>query len=172
MPTFVIEDHMLDWHTCQICYPLEIKLLLLLLSAQSDQSLCWALYGSLRMQHFMRAAKTLIRRGRCPGWSEFLLGAQVILLFFAMFLLIHKGVLTGSPRLALQWDTRAKWSIRAAFSSGTGLRSRNSQTFLFRETKYGWQIVRTRTVAYMVLGGKIFSNVHSNQDFPGTGDHG
>ena len=31
MPTFIIEDHMLDWHTCQICYPLEIKLLLLLL---------------------------------------------------------------------------------------------------------------------------------------------
>ena len=23
---------MLDWHTCQICYPVEIKLLLLLLS--------------------------------------------------------------------------------------------------------------------------------------------
>ena len=29
MPTFVTEDHMLDWHKCQICYPLEIKLLLL-----------------------------------------------------------------------------------------------------------------------------------------------
>ena len=26
----VIEDHMLDWHLCQICYPLEIKLLSLL----------------------------------------------------------------------------------------------------------------------------------------------
>ena len=30
-PIFVIEDHMLDWHTCQICYPLKIKLSLLLL---------------------------------------------------------------------------------------------------------------------------------------------
>ena len=30
MPTLVIEDHMLDWHKCQLCYPLEIKLLLLL----------------------------------------------------------------------------------------------------------------------------------------------
>ena len=30
MPTFVPEDHMLDWHKCQICYPLEIKWLLLL----------------------------------------------------------------------------------------------------------------------------------------------
>ena len=24
---FVIEDHTLDWHSCQICYPLEIKIL-------------------------------------------------------------------------------------------------------------------------------------------------
>ena len=30
MHVFVSEDHMLDWHSCQICYPLEIKLLLLL----------------------------------------------------------------------------------------------------------------------------------------------
>ena len=29
--TFVIQDHMLDWHLCQICFPLEMKLLLLLL---------------------------------------------------------------------------------------------------------------------------------------------
>ena len=29
MYVFVSEDHMLDWHPCQICYPLEIKLLLL-----------------------------------------------------------------------------------------------------------------------------------------------
>ena len=28
MTLFVIEDHMLDWHLCQICYSLEIKLLL------------------------------------------------------------------------------------------------------------------------------------------------
>ena len=28
IPTFVSEDHTLDWHTCQICYPLDIKLLL------------------------------------------------------------------------------------------------------------------------------------------------
>ena len=31
MPTFVIEEHLLDWHTCHICHPLEKKLLLLLL---------------------------------------------------------------------------------------------------------------------------------------------
>ena len=30
MHVFVFEDHMLDWHSCQICYPLEIKLLFLL----------------------------------------------------------------------------------------------------------------------------------------------
>ena len=34
MYIFVIEDHMLDWHSCQICYPLEIKL-----KKQSKQSL-------------------------------------------------------------------------------------------------------------------------------------
>ena len=28
MATFVIEDHMLDWHICQIGYRLEIKLVL------------------------------------------------------------------------------------------------------------------------------------------------
>ena len=27
----LIEDRMSDWHSCQICFPLEIKLLLLLL---------------------------------------------------------------------------------------------------------------------------------------------
>ena len=30
MPTYVTEDHTLDWRTCQICYPLEIMFLLLL----------------------------------------------------------------------------------------------------------------------------------------------
>ena len=28
MDVFVSEDHRLDWHLCQICYPLEMKLLL------------------------------------------------------------------------------------------------------------------------------------------------
>ena len=28
MYVFVFEDHMLDWHSCQMCYPLEIKVLL------------------------------------------------------------------------------------------------------------------------------------------------
>ena len=27
MYVFVSEDHMLDWHSCQICYALELKLL-------------------------------------------------------------------------------------------------------------------------------------------------
>ena len=41
-------------------------------SAQSDQSLCCALYGWIRTQSFvMRTAKTLIRLGECPGWSVF-----------------------------------------------------------------------------------------------------
>ena len=52
-------------------------------SAQSDQSLHCALNRQLRAKcFFMRTAKTLdqIRLGRCPGWSESSLGAQVILL--------------------------------------------------------------------------------------------
>ena len=36
MYVFVFEDHMLDWHSCQMCYPLEIKLLLLLLEKTPD----------------------------------------------------------------------------------------------------------------------------------------
>ena len=32
MFVLVSEDHMLDWHSCQICYPLEIKVLLLIQS--------------------------------------------------------------------------------------------------------------------------------------------
>ena len=49
--------------------------------AQSDQSLRCALNGYLKIQcFFMRTAKTLIRLGGCPGWSESLLGAHVILL--------------------------------------------------------------------------------------------
>ena len=44
---------------------------------QSDQSLCCALNASLRTQgFFMQTAKTLIRLGRCPGWSETSLGAH------------------------------------------------------------------------------------------------
>ena len=33
----------------------------------------------------MRTAKTLIRKGGCPGWSEPILGTQVILLVLSSF---------------------------------------------------------------------------------------
>ena len=50
-------------------------------SAQSDQSLRCALNGQLRTPAFlMRTAKTLIRLGGCPGWSESSLGAHALLL--------------------------------------------------------------------------------------------
>ena len=46
-------------------------------SAQSYQSLRCALNGWLKTQaFFMRTAKTLIRLGGCPGWSESSLGAH------------------------------------------------------------------------------------------------
>ena len=48
-------------------------------SAQSDYSLCCALNSKLRNQaFFMRTAKTLIRLGGCPDWSDSSLGAQAI----------------------------------------------------------------------------------------------
>ena len=50
-------------------------------SDQPNQSLRCALNGQLKVQAFiMRTTKTLIRLGRCPGWSESSLGAQDILL--------------------------------------------------------------------------------------------
>ena len=50
-------------------------------STQSDQSLRWALSGKLSTQcFFMWTATTLKRLGVCPGWSESLLGTEVILL--------------------------------------------------------------------------------------------
>ena len=50
-------------------------------SAQSDQSLHCVLNGYLRTQaFFMLTAKTLIRLGGYPGWSESSLGAHVIML--------------------------------------------------------------------------------------------
>ena len=46
-------------------------------SAQSDQRLHCVLNGQLWAQgFFMRTAKTLIRLGGCPGWSESLLGTH------------------------------------------------------------------------------------------------
>ena len=36
---FVFEDNMLVWHSCQICYPLEIKLLLLLFLSDCKRTL-------------------------------------------------------------------------------------------------------------------------------------
>ena len=50
-------------------------------STQSDQSIRCALNGYLRTHaFFMRTAKTLIRLGGCPGWSESSLGAHATLL--------------------------------------------------------------------------------------------
>ena len=51
-------------------------------SAQSDHSLRYALTGWLRTQtFFMQTAKTLIRLGGCPGWSESSLGSHLLCWF-------------------------------------------------------------------------------------------
>ena len=66
-----IEDSDQPWH------PPRLIRVLAWASAQSDQSLCCALNGKVRTQaFFMRTAKTLIRLGGCPGWSESSLGAH------------------------------------------------------------------------------------------------
>ena len=48
MYVFVFEDHMLDWHSCQICYSLEIKSLLLLFLWHMDPfAFLFMTYGSI-----------------------------------------------------------------------------------------------------------------------------
>ena len=84
----VIEDHMLDWHSCQIRYPLEIKLLLLLLLSLLS---CQVMFLEIGIRHnnhsrsscsineprhdknsktSVRPAKTQISLGIRPVWSE------------------------------------------------------------------------------------------------------
>ena len=36
MYVFVFEDHILDWHSCQICYPLDIKLVFIIIVIIKD----------------------------------------------------------------------------------------------------------------------------------------
>ena len=59
MPTFVIEDHMSDWQICQICYPHEIKLLLLILHRlwlpQMSQVMLLFVLRKLSLQTRMRS---------------------------------------------------------------------------------------------------------------------
>ena len=78
---------------------------------------------------------------------------------------------------------RVKLHVCAAFCSGTGLRSRNSQTFTthFHISELGnlvhfstlsmWDFSTADNsfVQMVVHGGK--NNVLSNRDFPRTGDH-
>ena len=49
-------------------------------SAQSDQRLCYVLMRKLRNQGFCLWQRGLFSLGKCPGWSESSLAAQVILL--------------------------------------------------------------------------------------------
>ena len=70
-------------------------------SVQSDQSLRCALNGWLRTQvFFMRTAKTLIRLGGCPGWSESSLGAHSFCSFShvaAQFIITARGHSACNP---------------------------------------------------------------------------
>ena len=80
------------------------------LSEDSDQPVhppirC-ALNGKLRTQSFfMRTAKNLIRLGGCPGWSESLLGARVILLVLSCCGYL-KGIIVDCLRILCKWPKR------------------------------------------------------------------
>ena len=70
-------------------------------SAQSDQSLRCALNGYLSiLALFKRTAKTLIRLGRCQGWSESSLGAHAILL-----VLSRCGSFVYNSEVTLLWES-------------------------------------------------------------------
>ena len=89
----VIEDHILDWHSCQICYPLEIKVLLLfwlsrsmyfgpinffLKSVIDDENSNISLPSRLMTRPtkwHVRPAKNQISLGSRPFWSESSLSA-------------------------------------------------------------------------------------------------
>ena len=90
---------------------------------QSDQILHCALNGWLRTQgFFIRTAKTLIRLGRCPGWSEYSLGcwfchAAIQLLFEKCRYRISpylkkRTFLSASPSISLIW----KWVIHIPYN--------------------------------------------------------
>ena len=73
-----------SWQNQQNCMCDQRRLRSASASAQSDQSLhCLheeSLGSELPIEH---TAKTLIRLGRCPGWSESLLGVHAILLILS-----------------------------------------------------------------------------------------
>ena len=95
-------------------------------STQCDQSLRSALYGESRTQcFFMRTAKTLIRLGGCPGWSESSLGAQVILLVLSVFSIStcsdETRILTQKKKRAPVWFlkplTQTQWLVKICYLS-------------------------------------------------------
>ena len=80
------------------------------LSAQSDQSLS-CLHEEILGRECI--AKTLIRLGGCPGWSEFLLGAQAILLVLSCCSSTSITACTQPYPQPLCWNLwqTASWSL-------------------------------------------------------------
>ena len=85
-------------------------------SAQFDQSLRCALNGLLRTQaFFMRTAKSLIRLGGCPGWSESSLGAQSHCWFCHEAAQMDLGI-AQTANLTVDYATVLFWKITRWFS--------------------------------------------------------
>ena len=80
-------------------------------SAQSDQSLRCALIGWLRAQSFfMRTAKTLIRLGACPGWSESSLGTHSLCWFCHVEAQIYFGYFSRNLSGFANFVCHCRWA--------------------------------------------------------------
>ena len=94
-------------------------------SLSLDQSLRCALSGWLRTQGFFRqTAKTLIRLGECPGWSESLLGAQVIWLVLSwggsfLDVSVSFPLMFWCRVWDMDFDCISSWSLSFQFTSLT-----------------------------------------------------
>ena len=78
-------------------------------SIQSDKSSLCLLWVAKAQTFFMWIAKTLIRLGACPGWSEYSLDAKVILLVFSCF--DSYGTYCWPPEKRKKWYHRVLSSL-------------------------------------------------------------
>ena len=77
---------------------------------QTLKSLRCALNKKLWAQgFFMRTAKTLIRLGGCPGWSESLLGAQSIFFGFVVLQIICVAFVTNLDLIWSKLKSKCRW---------------------------------------------------------------
>ena len=106
-------------------------------SAQSEQSSLSA-WRKLRSLPINRTAKTLIRLGECPGWSESSLGAHSL----CSFCHVTAHILNNNPRSA-QWFQRTANIICTSKTFQNSLVTR--VTWLCKHDWESWQNCRPGT---------------------------